>query len=147
MPDHGQSVFKCIRRGELAADATRRHDVARQIGRINGMLLAHGYFNRDAKVSNMVVDDKGVVRMIDAGGCRRIGRRSAPDQTLRMLRTLDRSAIAAGRKHGTRSAMITRSDRIRVLEAMLLDRDDRAEGVRSFVGRMAEAATRGSSAP
>lgn len=84
-----------------------RRALAVAVGRLAGVLIALGWFFKDLKTSNILVDEAGAVRLIDVGSARR---RWTRGQAIRMLVMLDRTAERDG---------ASRADRLRALRAAL----------------------------
>lgn len=88
----GRSLKQVIQTGGRA-DAADRRRVGNAVADIAAGLIERGYFFRDLKTSNLIVDDAGGVRLIDVGAVRRSRR---PDHVIRMLTMLDRTATEDG---------------------------------------------------
>lgn len=118
-PWRGDDLAMWIRQGRLGNDASRRHEVTRQLGSMAGRIMQMRVFNRDFKARNFVVDEDGKVWLIDAGGCR--GGKGTPLLTiaLRMLTLLNRTARGAAQESEQLDAGPTRTDRQRFFRAML----------------------------
>ena len=91
-PYVGKSVFNLLYHGDLS-DAGRRAKVLDGVGRLTGGLIAKGFFNRDHKASNILVDAEGEARLIDCGAVRR--HRGGADSR-RMLLNLSANLAEAG---------------------------------------------------
>ena len=89
---------------EASASRAERRQVHEALVEIVTALVDGGWFFRDLKVANILVDDSGGLRLIDTGSARTVGELSR-EQVVRMLATLDWSARRAG---------ATRHDRRRV---------------------------------
>lgn len=73
----GDSVQRVVSRGGLSVEAMER--LMMGLGRLAGGLLAAGWWNRDHKASNHVMDGDEGLWMIDVGGVRpRLGRERRP---------------------------------------------------------------------
>lgn len=79
----GETALECLRRGLDDAEARR---LGAACGALVHSIAATGRFNRDLKLSNLVVDPGGRVWMIDPVGVRRSADRV--ESTLRMLERL-----------------------------------------------------------
>lgn len=101
----------------------KRRAVARSVADLLGQLIDAGLFNRDMKVSNIVVDEEQRAWLIDAGGVRRTAGAAA---IWRMLAVLDETARFAG---------ATRTDRLAVVRA-LVQAWPRLGTVREMLARM-----------
>lgn len=91
-PYVGKSVFNLIFHGDLS-DAERRARVLDGVGRLTGGLIAKGFFNRDHKASNILIDAEGKPQLIDCGGVRRHGGEA---DSRRMLTNLTANLAEAG---------------------------------------------------
>lgn len=86
-PFVGKSVQRMYLEGDLE-DPRRRKLVIDQMAALASELIQHGYYNRDLKTSNLLLDGRGKMWMIDAGATRRAKGRP---QTLRMLAMLNKT--------------------------------------------------------
>jgi tRNA A-37 threonylcarbamoyl transferase component Bud32 len=77
----GDSVQRVVAGGGLDEGATDR--LMRDLGRLSGQLLVAGWWNRDHKASNHVLDGRGRLWLIDVGGVRpRLGRLHRPVESM-----------------------------------------------------------------
>ena len=91
-PYVGVSLFNLFHHGQLA-DQARRVAILDAVGRLTGNLAHQGYFNRDHKASNIVIDAGDRPVLIDYGAVRR----SRGDwDTQRMLSNLCANLVEAG---------------------------------------------------
>lgn len=91
-PYVGKSVFNLLYHGDLP-DAERRAKVLDGVGRLTGGLIAKGFFNRDHKASNILIDAEGKALLIDCGAVRRHGGEA---DSRRMLTNLTANLAEAG---------------------------------------------------
>lgn len=81
--------------------------LAQHVGHLVGRLIASGWFFKDCKTTNILINEAGELHLIDVGSARR---RRPTDDPLRMLTLLNETATA-------RAA--TRTNRLRALRALL----------------------------
>ncbi|QDU70192.1 BUD32 family EKC/KEOPS complex subunit [Mucisphaera calidilacus] len=107
-PYAGPSLQGVLERREASRGQVRAW--SRALGRMTGAMLARGWWNRDLKTSNVLVDASGGLWMIDTGGARRTGGRlerplrvmarllvkTATQDLGRPLREGERAAFLAG---------------------------------------------------
>ncbi|MEZ6190281.1 MAG: lipopolysaccharide kinase InaA family protein [Phycisphaerales bacterium] len=91
-PYVGKSVFNLLYHGDLS-DAERRAAVLDGVGRLTGELIAEGFFNRDHKASNILIDAEGKPLLIDCGAVRWHGGKT---DSRRMLTNLTANLAEAG---------------------------------------------------
>lgn len=119
-PYLGVSLYNWLRHCDPQRDARQRHDLTRQLGRLTGLLLAMRVQHGDHKASNVVLDDAGVLHLIDAGACRGFKGTPLLGAALPMLLNLHANLRDAATYHTDPAAVTpTRSDRLRFYRAML----------------------------
>lgn len=91
-PFVGKSVFNLLYHGDLS-DADHRAKLLDAVGRLTGGLIAKGFFNRDHKASNILIDAEGRPQLIDCGAVRRHGGEA---DSRRMLTNLTTNLAEAG---------------------------------------------------
>lgn len=91
-PYIGKSVFNLLYHGDLSDDQ-RRAAVLDRIGRLTRGLIAEGFFNRDHKASNILIDAAGKPLLIDCGAVRWQGGKV---DSRRMLTNLTANLAEAG---------------------------------------------------
>ncbi len=104
-PMAGRSLETLLHDGSLQGGS--RRSTSRAVGALAGRLIAGGWFFRDLKTSNIVMDQEGQPSLIDVGSVRRL---RSKKQALRMLAMLDHTA----RRDGA-----TATDRLRGLSGVL----------------------------
>lgn len=108
-PYQGPTLHRRICDRELDHPACNR-SIAEAVGQFVGRLVAGGYFFRDLKTTNIIVDDDHRVWLIDVGSVRRLRSRQ---HVIRMIMLLDQTARRAG---------ATRTTRLRCLKEMVRSR-------------------------
>lgn len=86
-PRIGSSVLRLYHEGDLE-DPRRRKLVIDGVAAVTAELIQHGYYNRDLKTSNILVEPRGKVWLIDVGATKKATGRP---QTLRMLAMLNKT--------------------------------------------------------
>ncbi|MAG16438.1 MAG: hypothetical protein CMJ21_00055 [Phycisphaerae bacterium] len=106
--EQGMSLWNWIDDGQHLCDRANRVAVTRRVANITAGLIHAGFFNRDLKTANFLVDPAtGRVALIDVGATRRSRRR---ENAMRMLAKLN----ATARHNGA-----SRTDRLRCLLAII----------------------------
>jgi tRNA A-37 threonylcarbamoyl transferase component Bud32 len=101
-PFVGKSVQRMYQEGDLE-DPKRRKHVIDSISVLTSELIMHGFYNRDLKTSNLLMDGRGKLWMIDAGATRPSKNR---EQTLRMLAMLLKTLAQQEIPHAERMYLI-----------------------------------------
>lgn len=91
-PFVGKSLHNLFFHGDLD-DGQRRERVLRSAGELTGTLIRKGFFNRDHKASNILVDEADRARLIDYGAVRRL---RGPGDRGRMMAGLCANLTEAG---------------------------------------------------
>ncbi len=92
-PCTGRSLFHLFYHQELS-DPDRRGRILDMAGELTGELIRRGLFNRDHKASNILVDSKDRLWLIDTGGVRPMW--SVWGGAKRMIRSLQGNLAEAG---------------------------------------------------
>lgn len=94
-PCRGRSLVKLLREGALASRGQRRR-AAESLAALTAALLRGGWFNRDFKSSNCLIDERGEAWLIDAGSVRRHGGARSAERMLALLHaTTPRRLVSA----------------------------------------------------
>jgi hypothetical protein len=104
-PVAGRSLQRVLRDDADPARASRLLDRAAELA---AALVAAGWWLKDYKPSNIIVDESGAMRLIDVGGTRRYG---GPAHLDRMLAVMDRALARDGVGESPRRAFADRTRR------------------------------------
>ena len=129
-PYMGVSLEQWLIHCDPVADLGKRRDLIRQIGKITGQLLAGRLLHREYKASSLVIDDAGVLRLIDAGLIRSARELPLLARALMMLTSLSSSVIEAAGKHAQPTKVApTRTDRLRLFRSLASEWDSMPDGL------------------
>lgn len=118
-PVMGQSLDRAASAGDFDKPAAR-HALAQSLGELTTLLLSRQLFFRDLKCSNILMDEAGKLRLIDAGSIRKVSAAQLPDCLKRMTRLLEKTAVeAAGRSPSP--IAISKTDRFRYARSVLFN--------------------------
>lgn len=106
LPYMGESVYRLLNRNLLTAPAQRRA-LAQKLADLTAGLIRHGLIHADYKTSNILLNERGELWLIDTD---RVAASRDRQRILNMLATLDETAVRA---------RVSRTERWRFLKALL----------------------------
>lgn len=131
----GSSLDRAVMAGAFSSPTTR-HQLAKQLGQLTGLLLARKLFFRDLKLSNIVQGSNDALMLIDAGSVRHVCQRTLTTCMIRMLRLLEKT-VSEAISQSPSPRLLTGTDRLRFAKAMLGElSESRATAMRQALGLM-----------
>ncbi len=116
-PVMGQSLDRAAQAGQFDQPAAR-HALAKALGQLTALLLSKQLFFRDLKCSNILMDEAGQLRLIDAGSIRKVSAAQLPDCLKRMTRLLEKTAMEAAGQSPC-PFTLSKTDRLRFAKSVL----------------------------
>ena len=118
-PVMGQSLDRAAQAGAFDQPAAR-HALAKALGELTALLLSKQLFFRDLKCSNILMDEDGILRLIDAGSIRKVSAAQLPECLKRMTKLLEKTAVEAAGQSPI-SFAISKTDRFRFARTLLFN--------------------------
>lgn len=116
----GRSVHNWILTNFHHSPFQQRQSITKQLGTLVGQLLKNGYYFKDMKQSNVIIDQQNQLKLIDAGSIKKTCKRNQIMHAIKMLGLLNHTAHqAAMYQTNDQSIKLTQTDQMRVVKAVL----------------------------
>lgn len=108
----GVSLERLIKSGAVPADSPRGRSLIEAVARLLALLVTKKVFFKDLKTSNILVDDRDALWLIDSGSMREASGLARSGQLDRMRAMLDRTAARDGVPSGARAYCCERFEQL-----------------------------------